>query len=228
MKLSSIKINKSLLKDILVETWRGKNMDRLLLNNALRSIELSGDILDLGSGGTKASYHRFIKFIKSYKITHTDLYKNIDQPDILKINLEEKFNINNNNFDAVMCFNVLEHIYNYQNVIAETHRILKPGGIFVGSVPFLINYHADPNDYWRYTWQALEKIFVKNNFKIIDIKVLSLGPLTAAFSQMDYIIPKFLRPFCYYINLYLDNIILKLKKNFKHRYVLGYLFVCKK
>ena len=85
MKLSSIKINKSLLKDILVETWRGKNMDRLLLNNALRSIELSGDILDLGSGGTKASYHRFIKFIKSYKITHTDLYKNIDQPDILKI-----------------------------------------------------------------------------------------------------------------------------------------------
>ena len=161
MKLSSIKINKSLLKDILVETWRGKNMDRLLFNNALRSIELSGDILDLGSGGTKASYHRFIKFIKSYKITHTDLYKNIDQPDILKINLEEKFNINNNNFDAVMCFNVLEHIYNYQNVIAETHRILKPGGIFVGSVPFLINYHADPNDYWRYTWQALEKIFVE-------------------------------------------------------------------
>ncbi len=40
-----------------------------------------------------------------------------------------------NSFDKVICAEVLEHIPEYQRVLAEIRRVLKPGGIFATSVP---------------------------------------------------------------------------------------------
>jgi SAM-dependent methyltransferase len=38
-------------------------------------------------------------------------------------------------FDKVICAEVLEHIPDYESVLAEIHRVLKPGGMFAVSVP---------------------------------------------------------------------------------------------
>lgn len=38
-------------------------------------------------------------------------------------------------FDKVICAEVLEHIHDYADVIAEIRRVLKPGGVFACSVP---------------------------------------------------------------------------------------------
>lgn len=38
-------------------------------------------------------------------------------------------------FDKVICSEVLEHVPDYERVIAEIHRVLKPGGLFAVSVP---------------------------------------------------------------------------------------------
>jgi len=38
-------------------------------------------------------------------------------------------------FDKVICAEVLEHIPDYQSVLDEIHRVLKPGGVFAASVP---------------------------------------------------------------------------------------------
>ena len=40
-----------------------------------------------------------------------------------------------NSFDAVICSEVLEHIPDYQSVLAEITRVLKPKGVFATSVP---------------------------------------------------------------------------------------------
>ena len=228
MEFKNIKITKRLLKDIWLETLRGKTIDRILVNYVLRSIKVSGHILDLGSSDKIASYHRFINYQKPYDIQYTDLYKRTDRPDIITLDLERKFPLKDEQFDAITCFNVLEHIYDYQNLISEAHRILKDQGILLGSVPFLVNYHADPNDYWRYTWQALEKVFKDNHFQIEKFFSISFGPFTAGFLQIDAVIPKIIKPFFHYFNLFLDRIILKYKSKFKDKYVLGYLFVLKK
>ena len=38
-------------------------------------------------------------------------------------------------FDRVICSEVLEHIHNYQEVLGEIQRVLKPGGLLAVSVP---------------------------------------------------------------------------------------------
>lgn len=40
-----------------------------------------------------------------------------------------------NSFDKVICAEVLEHIPDYQAMLLEVRRVLKPGGIFAASVP---------------------------------------------------------------------------------------------
>lgn len=40
-----------------------------------------------------------------------------------------------NTFDAVICSEVLEHLHEYRDVIAEIRRVLKPGGSFSATVP---------------------------------------------------------------------------------------------
>ena len=43
-----------------------------------------------------------------------------------------------NSFDHVLFFNVLEHIFNYNHIVAEIARVLKPGG----KLRFHIHYHT--------------------------------------------------------------------------------------
>ena len=40
-----------------------------------------------------------------------------------------------NTFDKIICSEVLEHIPDYQAVLKEIERVLKPGGLFCASVP---------------------------------------------------------------------------------------------
>jgi len=40
-----------------------------------------------------------------------------------------------NSFDKVICAEVLEHVPDYQGVLREIHRVLKPQGLFAASVP---------------------------------------------------------------------------------------------
>lgn len=40
-----------------------------------------------------------------------------------------------NSFDLVVCSEVLEHLHDYKDAVAEVSRVLKPGGSFLASVP---------------------------------------------------------------------------------------------
>ncbi len=54
-------------------------------------------------------------------------------------------------FDAVICSEVLEHVYEPKAVVAEICRVLKKDGVFLACVPFSNKIHGDPFDYGRYT-----------------------------------------------------------------------------
>jgi SAM-dependent methyltransferase len=46
-------------------------------------------------------------------------------------------------FDAILSFDVLEHIPEYKLAISEVHRSLKPGGVFLWSAPFDYGFPQD-------------------------------------------------------------------------------------
>jgi SAM-dependent methyltransferase len=58
-------------------------------------------------------------------------------------------------FDIVVCSEVIEHVDRPKNVLADVDRVLKPGGVFLLTFPFLHGLHETPNDYVRLTEFAL-------------------------------------------------------------------------
>lgn len=65
----------------------------------------------------------------------------------------------NNNFDNIICTEVLEHVFDYQKLINEMHRVLKPGGNAIITIPWSARFHYKPYDYFRYTPSTLDSIF---------------------------------------------------------------------
>jgi SAM-dependent methyltransferase len=76
-------------------------------------------------------------------------------------------------FDAVICENVLEHVKNPKKVVSEIYRIIKKEGRVLFVAPFIQGYHADPNDYHRFTRDGYDLLF--SNFKMIESGIAS-GP----------------------------------------------------
>ncbi|MCX6820761.1 MAG: class I SAM-dependent methyltransferase [Candidatus Aenigmarchaeota archaeon] len=54
----------------------------------------------------------------------------------IKHDLNTPIPLGSESFDNIICIEVLEHIFNFQNVLNEAYRILKPGGTFVVGVPY--------------------------------------------------------------------------------------------
>ena len=73
-----------------------------------------------------------------------------------------------NKFDAVLMFEVLEHVEDPFLAANEILRVLKVRGVLLLSTPFVFGIHDAPYDYWRFTKYGLAKIFKK--FHHIKIK----------------------------------------------------------
>jgi ubiquinone/menaquinone biosynthesis C-methylase UbiE len=63
-------------------------------------------------------------------------------------------------FDTVVSQETLEHFYYPDIMLAEIKRVLKPGGIFIGSVPFE-NRIDSPSHIIYYTYRGIESLLLK-------------------------------------------------------------------
>ena len=55
------------------------------------------------------------------------------------------------------------------DAIKETARVLKYGGLFLISFPFLYPIHAEPHDYTRFTEYAMSKLLKDHGFEVIEM-----------------------------------------------------------
>lgn len=74
-------------------------------------------------------------------------------------------------FDSVICLEVLEHVPDPANAVAEMARVLKEGGVLVLSVPHLSRLHEIPHDYYRYTEYGLRYLLEKHDLLPVSIQV---------------------------------------------------------
>jgi SAM-dependent methyltransferase len=72
--------------------------------------------------------------------------------------------------DAVVLMNVLEHIYDGRALFAAVDTLLKPGGVFVVAVPFLLKIHQAPYDYLRYTHFSLKRLGQDSGFDLLSLE----------------------------------------------------------
>jgi len=199
---------------------------RKLSYEQLSGLELSGKVLDLG-GSRKSGYHELLRGNHTIEVVNMDESTGFDK----NFNLEKPFPLQDKKYDAVLACNVLEHIYNYQNIFSESFRILKKDGVFIIIVPFIMFFHPSPHDYWRYTKEALLKLLAETGFTDVLITPVGRGPFLVLGQMLGGIrVPEFLRVILYYKLLFLDKIISLFVKTtvLRERYPLGYFVVAKK
>ena len=73
-------------------------------------------------------------------------------------------------FDASVCTQVLEHVPEPAQVLAELYRVLKPGGKLFLSVPQSWYQHQKPYDYYRYTSFGIRYLLEKTGFEVLSIE----------------------------------------------------------
>jgi SAM-dependent methyltransferase len=131
--------------------------------------KIKGNVLDFGCGSkpyetlfTNADSYTGVDVVISghdHKNSKVDFYydgKTLPFPD--------------NHFDAVVSFEVFEHIFNTDEVISEIRRVLKPGGQLLITIPFALYEHEMPFDFARFTSYGIKHIFEKNKFEVSEIR----------------------------------------------------------
>jgi SAM-dependent methyltransferase len=71
--------------------------------------------------------------------------------------------------DAVLCTQVLEHVPNPREALAEISRVLKPGGKLFLTAPLSWPLHEEPYDFYRYTNHGLREIVAGAGLEVESI-----------------------------------------------------------
>lgn len=92
---------------------------------------------------------------------------------VTKANLDcDSVPFQSDSFDVVFAFEVFEHFSNPQHALEEIRRVLKPGGVFICSIPSTCTYH------WPRVFYA--ELFEKDNFE--DFLIIN-GFKTSSFND---------------------------------------------
>ncbi|MCG8672384.1 MAG: class I SAM-dependent methyltransferase [Pseudomonadales bacterium] len=87
--------------------------------------------------------------------------------------------LESNSFDYVFLFDVLEHLENPRQVIAEIFRVLKPNGCLLLEIPYIYPIHDAPRDFSRLTEHGLNNLIQENTNQPATIKAIG-SPIQSA------------------------------------------------
>lgn len=152
-------------------------------------------VIDMGTPG---SFHKEMSFFRGlfrgnyrsmgYK-GNRDLETDL-KGDLMSLDLPDR------SLDGIICLSVLPSVRDPHRAVGEIYRVLEPGGLFLGTFPFLTGYYAvtggrDPYpDYWRFTRECLEMLFA--GFSRVEVRPID-GWATVRFKFLPPVLNRMTR-----------------------------------
>ena len=125
---------------------------------------LTGAVLDVGCGRKPYRAH-----VPAARYVGLDL----DTPELRELGGADlfyaggAFPVADGEFDAVVCSQVLEHIFAPAEFLAEIRRVLRPGGVLLLTTPFVWDEHSQPYDFGRYSSFGLRHVLESAGFEVV-------------------------------------------------------------
>jgi SAM-dependent methyltransferase len=123
-------------------------------------------ILDFGAGNSPYKHLlQYKDYITADVVQNSSSSINV----ILQSNIKD-LPFGNEEFDLILCLDVIEHLINPKEILLELFRKLKPKGKLMISTPFIFREHEYPDDFQRFTSVGIENILTDVGFSKINTK----------------------------------------------------------
>lgn len=136
----------------------------------LKDVQVHGLVYDWGCGTKPIKNYlkqNDAKFVGIDKLSHVgadlvwDIESNTDEIDWL--------NFGNEGADFAFCLEVIEHVWDSEQLIRNIYKTLKKGGVIYLSQPFMYEVHKE-DDRIRYTHYGLKQLLEEFGFAVQDIQ----------------------------------------------------------
>ena len=127
---------------------------------------LSGSLLDFGCG-TKPYKKLFLNVDSYIGVDYKIEGREEKQKEVDFFYDGKTIPFKDQEFDSILSTEVLEHVFNIDEILCELNRVLKLNGQAIITTPFMWEEHEMPYDFARYTPPALEYLYQKHGFEVI-------------------------------------------------------------
>lgn len=130
---------------------------------------ISGDILDFGCGSKP--YESLFSRATSYLGVDLAVTGHDHSDSKVDVFYDGKvLPFDDGQFDAVVSFEVLEHVFNLTDDLREIHRVTRQSGYLLISIPFAWGEHETPYDFARYTSYGISHILKEAGYEVIETR----------------------------------------------------------
>jgi SAM-dependent methyltransferase len=157
------------------ENWgfdRGRPIDRYYIDRFFASFagDMKGDLLEIQEALYSGQHGRDLR---SRQVLDIDPDNELAT---VIADLTQADSIASDQFDCFVLPQTLQFIFDLRAALFHAHRILKPGGVLLATVPAVSR--IDPglysSDYWRFTPASCERL-LQEQFGTSDVMVVSFG-----------------------------------------------------
>jgi SAM-dependent methyltransferase len=164
---------------------RGQSIDRYYIEAFLsgHAAEIRGHVLEIGDD-------YYTRKFGNGRVTRSDVLhlRSGNLKATLVADLTNAQHIPSNSFDCIIFTQTLQFIYDVRAALGHLHRILKPGGTLLATVPGISQisrYDMDQwGDFWRFTSLSARRLF-EESFSGGNVTVQAYGNVLAAIAFLE-------------------------------------------